>query len=140
MRQHLSWLRQTADGKYELDLTLRNNITTEDRPLGVYHPRPEYHHIKKENIGLIEVMGLAVLPSRLKVEMNDLETLLVDSRAAGLSDEEITARVQANDVLSKHADWVRTDILAKYPEITVIHPRDGDRSRVYRRSGGCRRV
>ena len=52
--------------EYELDLTLRNNITTEERPLGVYHPRPEYHHIKKENIGLIEVMGLAVPPSRLK--------------------------------------------------------------------------
>ena len=112
-------IARIADGKYELDLTLRNNITTEDRPLGVYHPRPEYHHIKKENIGLIEVMGLAVLPSRLKVEMNDLESLLVDCRAAGLSDEEITARVQANDVLSKHADWVRTDILAKYPEITA---------------------
>ena len=112
-------IARIADGKYELDLTLRNNITTEDRPLGVYHPRPEYHHIKKENIGLIEVMGLAVLPSRLKVEMNDLESLLVDCRAAGLSDEEITARVQADDVLSKHADWVRTDILAKYSEITA---------------------
>ena len=112
-------IARIADGKYELDLTLRNNITTEDRPLGVYHPRPEYHHIKKENIGLIEVMGLAVLPSRLKVEMNDLETLLVDCRTAGLSDEEIAARVEADDVLSKHADWVRTDILAKYPEITA---------------------
>ena len=51
---------------YELDLTLRNNITTEECPLGLYHPHNEYHHIKKENIGLIEVMGLAVLPSRLK--------------------------------------------------------------------------
>ena len=51
---------------YELDLTLRNNITTEECPLGLYHPHNEYHHIKKENIGLIEVMGLAVLPSRFK--------------------------------------------------------------------------
>ena len=55
-----------ANGKYELDLALRNNITTEERPLGVYHPRNEYHHIKKENIGGIEVMGLAILPSRIK--------------------------------------------------------------------------
>ncbi len=54
---------------YELDLTLRNNITTEEHPLGVYHPHEELHHIKKENIGLIEVMGLAVLPARLKGEM-----------------------------------------------------------------------
>ena len=58
-----------ANGKYELDLALRNNITTEERPLGVYHPRNEYHHIKKENIGGIEVMGLAILPSRIKSEM-----------------------------------------------------------------------
>ena len=54
---------------YELDLVLRNNITTEEFPLGVYHPHQELHHIKKENIGLIEVMGLAVLPSRLKTEL-----------------------------------------------------------------------
>ena len=54
------------DGMYELDLALRNNITTKEHPLGVYHPHEKLHHIKKENIGLIEVMGLAVLPSRLK--------------------------------------------------------------------------
>ncbi len=112
-------IARIADGKYELDLTLRNNITTEDRPLGVYHPRPEYHHIKKENIGLIEVMGLAVLPSRLKAEMNALGDLLSASRAAGLSDDEIAARVASDDILSKHADWVRSDILAKYAEITA---------------------
>ena len=111
-------IARIADGKYELDLTLRNNITTEDRPLGVYHPRPEYHHIKKENIGLIEVMGLAVLPSRLKAEMNDLGGLLAASRAAGLSDDEIASRVAADEVLAKHADWVRDDILPKYADIT----------------------
>ena len=66
--------------EYELDLTLRNNITTEERPLGVYHPREEYHHIKKENIGLIEVMGLAVLPSRLKKEMESLAECLVNKK------------------------------------------------------------
>lgn len=60
-------------GNYELDLVLRNNITTEEHPFGVYHPHAKLHHIKKENIGLIEVMGLAVLPSRLDGEMADLE-------------------------------------------------------------------
>lgn len=62
-------IARRKDGMYELDLTLRNNITTSEHPLGVYHPHAEYHHIKKENIGLIEVMGLAVLPARLKEEM-----------------------------------------------------------------------
>ena len=80
---------------YELDLVLRNNITTEEHPLGVYHPHAELHHIKKENIGLIEVMGLAVLPARLKSEMADLKKAML----AG-------ADLRADDVLSKHADWV----------------------------------
>ena len=65
---------------YELDLTLRNNITTEEHPLGVYHPHAEYHHIKKENIGLIEVMGLAVLPARLKGEMELLEEYILEGK------------------------------------------------------------
>lgn len=82
--------------EYELDLTLRNNITTEERPLGVYHPRPEYHHIKKENIGLIEVMGLAVLPSRLKKEMESLADCLVSGKD-----------VSSVGGLEKHADWVK---------------------------------
>ena len=80
---------------YELDLVLRNNITTEEHPLGVYHPHAELHHIKKENIGLIEVMGLAVLPARLKSEMADLKKAML----AG-------ADLRADEVLSKHADWV----------------------------------
>jgi len=81
--------------KYELDLALRNNITTEDRPLGVYHPRNEYHHIKKENIGGIEVMGLAILPSRLKTEMELLSEYIVDGKD-----------YRSNEDLLKHADWV----------------------------------
>ncbi|MCR5404702.1 MAG: UDP-glucose--hexose-1-phosphate uridylyltransferase [Butyrivibrio sp.] len=80
---------------YELDLVLRNNITTKEHPLGVYHPHAELHHIKKENIGLIEVMGLAVLPARLKDEMALL-------RKAILSGEDL----RESDVLEKHADWV----------------------------------
>ena len=80
---------------YELDLVLRCNITTDEHPLGVFHPHADKHHIKKENIGLIEVMGLAVLPSRLKKELSDL----ADAIVAGKD-------IRADEVLSKHADWV----------------------------------
>lgn len=80
---------------YELDLVLRNNITTPEHPLGYFHPHREKHHIKKENIGLIEVMGLAVLPSRLKSELLALK----DQILAG-------ADLRADPVLEKHADWV----------------------------------
>lgn len=71
-------IARIRNGKFELDLVLRNNITTQECPLGYYHPHPEYHHIKKENIGLIEVMGLAVLPSRLKSEMAQLAKAMID--------------------------------------------------------------
>ena len=80
---------------YELDLVLRNNLTTEEHPLGVFHPHADKHHIKKENIGLIEVMGLAVLPSRLKGEL----TALAEAVAAGKD-------IRGDEVLGKHADWV----------------------------------
>ena len=80
---------------YELDLVLRNNITTEEFPLGVYHPHQELHHIKKENIGLIEVMGLAVLPSRLKDELSKLADAIVEGKD-----------IRADEMLAKHADWV----------------------------------
>ena len=81
-------------GRYEMDLVLRNNITTDEHPLGVYHPHAELHHIKKENIGLIEVMGLAVLPSRLKGEMEKLSKAMING------DD-----IRADEVLAKHADW-----------------------------------
>ena len=87
---------------YELDLVLRNNITTEEHPLGVYHPHAKLHHIKKENIGLIEVMGLAVLPARLKDEMAALEQAILDG-----------AEIREDEVLAKHADWVE-EFLPKY--------------------------
>ena len=76
-----------------MDLVLRNNITTEEHPLGVYHPHAQLHHIKKENIGLIEVMGLAVLPSRLKQELADLERVILDG-------DPLTEDLQ------KHAQWL----------------------------------
>lgn len=80
---------------FELDLVLRNNITTKEHPLGVYHPHAELHHIKKENIGLIEVMGLAVLPARLKEEMELLKKAILEGRD-----------LHKDEVLEKHADWV----------------------------------
>ncbi|MBO5912688.1 MAG: UDP-glucose--hexose-1-phosphate uridylyltransferase [Clostridia bacterium] len=87
-------IARVSSGKFELDLVLRNNITTEEHPLGVYHPHAELHHIKKENIGLIEVMGLAVLPARLKEEMRILGEKLV----AG-------DNLYADEVTALHADW-----------------------------------
>ena len=80
---------------YELDLALRNNITTKECPMGLYHPHNELHHIKKENIGLIEVMGLAVLPSRLKEEMEILKDYIVNKKD-----------IESNEKIAKHAEWV----------------------------------
>ncbi len=85
---------------------LRNNITTEEHPLGVYHPHGELHHIKKENIGLIEVMGLAVLPARLKDEMEQLADAIVNKKD-----------IRADETIEKHADWV-DEFLPAYGEIT----------------------
>lgn len=90
---------------YELDLVLRNNITTEEHPLGVYHPHADLHHIKKENIGLIEVMGLAVLPARLKGEMEALKEAVLTG-----------ADLRGNEQLEKHADWV-DEFSKKYDKI-----------------------
>ena len=87
-------IARMRDGKYELDLVLRNNLTTEEHPLGLYHPHAELHHIKKENIGLIEVMGLAVLPARLKEEL----AAVADALASG-------ADLRSSELTAKHADW-----------------------------------
>lgn len=87
-------IARLRDGKYELDLVLRNNITTEERPFGLYHPKPELHHIKRENIGLIEVMGLAVLPARLKREI-----------AIMCEYAEAERNFRENEDIEKHADW-----------------------------------
>lgn len=95
-------IARMRNGKFELDLVLRNNITTEDCPLGYYHPHPEYHHIKKENIGLIEVMGLAVLPSRLKNEMAVLGKAMVNGED-----------IAANETIAAHKEWADM-IMQKY--------------------------
>lgn len=87
-------IARMREGQFELDLVLRNNRTTDEYPLGIFHPHQELHHIKKENIGLIEVMGLAVLPARLKTEMAALGAALVRGD-----------NLRTDEVLSKHADW-----------------------------------
>ncbi len=90
---------------YELDLALRNNITTPECPLGLYHPHNELHHIKKENIGLIEVMGLAILPARLKDEMGILKKAMLSG-----------ADLRADENICKHADWAE-EIMRKHTEL-----------------------
>ena len=90
---------------YELDLVLRNNRCDDEHPDGIFHPHKELHHIKKENIGLIEVMGLAVLPARLKNEMAALETAILEKKD-----------LRADETLAKHADWVE-EFLPKYDEV-----------------------
>ena len=92
---------------YELDLVLRNNITTEEHPLGVYHPHAELHHIKKENIGLIEVMGLAVLPARLKGEMELLKEYILEKKD-----------ITSNETIEKHASWV-AEFMPSYSEVNA---------------------
>lgn len=96
------------DGLFEMDLVLRNNRTTEEYPDGIFHPHKELHHIKKENIGLIEVMGLAVLPSRLKTEMELIKELLVVNKNL--------ESVQPSDDVFKHKVWIE-ELMSKYGEI-----------------------
>lgn len=99
--------RTGASLDFELDLVLRNNRTTQQYPLGIFHPHPEHHHIKKENIGLIEVMGLAVLPARLKKDLEELEGLL--SAGKSISDD---------SHLISHRPWIE-EICQKYPAARI---------------------
>ncbi len=96
-------IARIRDGKYECDLVLRNNITTEERPMGLFHPNPSLHHIKKENIGLIEVMGLAVLPSRLATEIVELENAMLSGSGFDTPS------------LKPHEEWAK-GVLAAHPE------------------------
>lgn len=98
-------IARKKDGIFELDLVLRNNITTPEHPLGVYHPHEKLHHIKRENIGLIEVMGLAVLPSRLKGELSALKEAILAGK-----------NLREDEVLAKHADWAE-EFMASYDKI-----------------------
>ena len=101
------------DDEYEFDLVLRNNRTTEQHPLGLFHPHAEVHHIKKENIGLIEVMGLAVLPARLKDEMAHVK----DNLLKNVDD------ISSIEDIAKHADWYKS-IRAKYNDINEANVDD----------------
>jgi UDPglucose--hexose-1-phosphate uridylyltransferase len=101
-------ISRKRNGKYELDLVLRNNRTSTEHPLGIFHPHDEVHHIKKENIGLIEVMGLAVLPARLKEELNILKESLINK----------TSDISDNETVAKHSEWYKY-ILGKYSNISA---------------------
>jgi len=108
-----------AEGKYQMDLVLRNNITTEDLPLGVYHPHPELHHIKKENIGLIEVMGLFILPGRLEVELALIEDILTGKTIYN------KASITKDKKLAKHLPWIERLVTQngtsmKHDDITAL--------------------
>jgi UDPglucose--hexose-1-phosphate uridylyltransferase len=100
-------IARKRNGKYELDLVLRNNRTSAEHPLGIFHPHDEVHHIKKENIGLIEVMGLAVLPARLKEELNSLKDYLINK----------TADISNDEMVVKHSDWYKY-LLEKHSNVS----------------------
>jgi UDPglucose--hexose-1-phosphate uridylyltransferase len=97
---------------FEVDLVLRNNRTTDEYPDGLFHPHPEVHHIKKENIGLIEVMGLAVLPGRLQEELQELAKVLLDEQAY--------EKISANEMIVKHLEWALI-VKEKHPELTTAN-------------------
>ena len=103
-------VRRTNSGDYEAYLTLRCNVTSEQNPLGDFHPHAQWHHIKRENIGLIEVMGLAVLPARLVRELEAVKDHLLAGDLTGLDTDELTA---------SHAEWAR-QIAASHPEIDTL--------------------
>lgn len=111
-------IARIKDDRYECDLVLRNNRTTEDRPMGLFHPRPELHHIKKENIGLIEVMGLAVLPARLATELKELEKAMLEGKD-----------VSSIDSISSHAAWSE-QVLSDHPEFNSDNAEEIIRSEV----------
>ena len=115
-------IARKKDGKFQMDLVLRNNITTEEHPMGVYHPHEKLHHIKKENIGLIEVMGLAVLPSRLKEELEILKEIILNG-----------GNISKNEKTAKHAVWV-SEFLPNYKvvnEETLEHILQQEVGRVF---------
>ena len=94
------------NGKYELDLALRNNRTDTEHPMGIFHPYEHLHNIKKENIGIIEVMGLAILPGRLKTETASIKTLLSEAITAGNTFGTVYTKMNADPALQKHTQWL----------------------------------
>ena len=126
-------IARKRDGKFELDLVLRNNITTKEHPLGVYHPHAELHHIKKENIGLIEVMGLAVLPARLKTELAAVADALI-SGADLTADEHTASHAAWANELKTHYTFTKEnvmDILQK--EVGIVFSQVLEHAGVFKR-------
>lgn len=130
-------IARMKNGKIECDLVLRNNRTTEDRPLGLFHPRPELHHIKKENIGLIEVTGLAVLPARLAVELKDLEKAMLEGKNIAEIESIASHAVWAKNVLARHPEFnkdnaeaiIREEVGAVFAQVLEdagVYKRDGN--------------
>ena len=111
-------IARMKDGAFECDLVLRNNLTTEERPLGLYHPNPSLHHIKKENIGLIEVMGLAVLPARLATELEVVKDALLSG-----------ADLSQNPQTASHAEWA-AELMQAHPEFNAENAMDIIRAEV----------
>ncbi len=128
-------IARMRDGLYEMDLVLRNNITTAEHPLGVYHPHSEYHHIKKENIGLIEVMGMAILPARLRVELGRIEEIISDAIKTCDDDKKTIAKVidtvSADEKLCTHADWVNEILSRDFDKIKDDASKDASSVQTY---------
>ncbi len=106
-------IARMRNGLYEMDLVLRNNLTSEDHPFGIFHPHQELHHIKKENIGLIEVMGLAVLPGRLSEELSEIENILVNKNDFNPD------KLDKESPVFKHKEWIEY-LIQKYPQTLSI--------------------
>lgn len=107
------------DGQYELDLALRNNRTDAQHPMGIFHPYEHLHNIKKENIGIIEVMGLAILPGRLKSEMASIKTLLSEAIQAGNNFADVYKKMEADTTLQKHTQWLQRYINSTDTHLTI---------------------
>ena len=105
------------NGNYTLYLALRCNIATDEHPLGVFHPHADKHHIKKENIGLIEVMGLAILPPRLVDELACVKDVLLAARATNEDEATLLMHLEANDRTAPHAEWA-TEVARRHPDLT----------------------
>lgn len=116
MHNTITPIARMRGGRYEMDLVLRNNITTAEHPLGVYHPHSEYHHIKKENIGLIEVMGMAILPARLKDELGSIVHIIEEAISSSADDASainaVIRKVSTDESLLSHGAWLN-DLLQK---------------------------
>ena len=128
-------IARRRDGKFELDLVLRNNLTTQEHPLGVYHPHAELHHIKKENIGLIEVMGLAVLPARLKTELEEVKQCLLSGTDVSTVESIASHGIWAKELVEKYKTFEKDSIDAVIEkEVGAVFVQVLEHAGVYKRT------